>query len=148
MQLADFIVCDDVRFEMGNKMSIMGIYDDSILIPPPGIGSELLWPLAMRLSFFIRMHPTAHDAAINGFEFIVTHEGEKIAFLDGAIAIRDPSKPLRLAISLSQLLLPSLGKLSFKIVLKNGSEVISETDVPHNIRIALLDDTPSVPAPA
>jgi hypothetical protein len=146
MQLDDFIVCDDVRFEMGNKMSIMGIYDDSILIPPPKVGSELQWPLMMRLSFFIRMYPTTRDADINGFEFIVTHESEKIASLDGAIAIRDPSKPLRLAISLSQLPLPSLGKLSFKIVLKNGSEILSDIDVPRNVTIALLEGAPDAPA--
>ena len=32
-ELIDFIICDDIRSEVGNKVSLMGIYGNTIVIP-------------------------------------------------------------------------------------------------------------------
>ena len=47
MKITDFIICDDVRMEIGNKISIMGIYNDSIILSVPG--AETTWPVPLRL---------------------------------------------------------------------------------------------------
>jgi hypothetical protein len=147
MQVDNFIVCDDIRFEMGNKMSIMGIYDDTILIPSSQQGVDLKWPLPMRLAFFIRLYLLDPTSVPNRFEFIVIHEAEKIASVEGELSILDVSKPLRLAISVAQLPMPKPGNLSFKLVFKRDSEVIAEKTDLRQLTIGIIGLTQEIGPP-
>ena len=53
MKISNFIICDDIRYEIGNKMSLMGLYDSSIEFNVPS--SHNAWPQALKLGFFIKI---------------------------------------------------------------------------------------------
>ena len=54
MKIDTFIICDDIRFESGNKHSLMGVYDDKIIfnVTPDKKDS---WPKQMRIGIFSRI---------------------------------------------------------------------------------------------
>ena len=54
MKLQTFLVCDDIRNEIGNKHSIIGVYDDRILfnVTPDKKGT---WPKQMKLGIFAKI---------------------------------------------------------------------------------------------
>jgi hypothetical protein len=51
MKLLDFLVCDDIRHEQGDKLSFMGVFGDSIRVNVP-VGAPK--PISLRLSIFLR----------------------------------------------------------------------------------------------
>ena len=54
MKLKDFIICDDIRMEINNKVSLIGVYNDALhfMVPERAIST---WPKILRLGFFIRL---------------------------------------------------------------------------------------------
>ena len=54
MKLIDFIICDDIRTEINNKVSLIGVYNDVINFIVPE-GSANTWPKGLRLGLFIRL---------------------------------------------------------------------------------------------
>lgn len=53
MKLLNFIICDDVRSELGNKYSLIGVYDDVIEFNVPNIESNS-WPKHLKLGLFAK----------------------------------------------------------------------------------------------
>lgn len=54
MKLVNFIVCDDIRNEVGNKVSLMGIYDNAITFHVPKEKADK-WPKRIRLAFYTKI---------------------------------------------------------------------------------------------
>jgi hypothetical protein len=54
MKLDNFIICDDIRTEVSNKYSLIGVYNDALnfFVPESAVGS---WPKVIRLGLFIRV---------------------------------------------------------------------------------------------
>jgi len=54
MKLKDFIICDDIRTEINNKVSLIGVYNDALnfVVPERAINT---WPKILRLGLFIRL---------------------------------------------------------------------------------------------
>lgn len=48
MKIVDFILCDDIRQELGNKVSLMGIFSDAVVLQ-----QEVSWPIRMNFGVFI-----------------------------------------------------------------------------------------------
>ena len=70
MQISDFLICDDIRVEIGRKHSLIGLYDDSIVfnITPENVNR---WPKRMRLSIFARIKIEEKDRNKKIHHFIV-----------------------------------------------------------------------------
>lgn len=51
MKLIDALFCDDIRHETNNKVSLMGLYNDRIILRT---NNETKWPLLINLSAFLR----------------------------------------------------------------------------------------------
>ncbi len=70
MEITNFLVCDDIRNEIGNKKSLMGIYDSSIefQVTPE---NKSQWPRVKRLGIFarIKFEKTDMEKGISSFEF-------------------------------------------------------------------------------
>ena len=49
MKLNCFLICDDIRNELGNKQSLTGIYDDVINFSMKDIGK---WPKVVKLGIY------------------------------------------------------------------------------------------------
>jgi hypothetical protein len=54
MKIISFLVCDDIRNEVGNKYSLMGVYGDAIDFRVAPMNKDK-WPKRMRLGFFVSM---------------------------------------------------------------------------------------------
>ena len=53
MKLIDIIFCDDIRNEVNNKTSLMGLYNDRIIIHTQP-DKAISWPVPMRLAVYLR----------------------------------------------------------------------------------------------
>lgn len=62
MTLLDFIICDDVRQEVGNKHTFVGIYDTINFK-----GDKIEWPIRYRICFYIRFYYTKNEPKPDGF---------------------------------------------------------------------------------
>ncbi|MEO6098316.1 MAG: hypothetical protein ABIW76_22640 [Fibrobacteria bacterium] len=71
MKVLDFVVCEDVRQELGGKLSLMGVYPDAMVI---NFQQEEKWPFITRLSFYIKLDPEDAPTYPN-CNFQVSREG-------------------------------------------------------------------------
>jgi hypothetical protein len=122
MKLRDFIFCDDVRAERGNKISLMGLYSDKIVFEfPHGITPK--WPQPIRLSVCFRMEVAQND--------LLPDEANLKLILDGnlllEVGIRLDAK-INQALVFIPILLPAVplkpGQLGFEFILRKGEKEI------------------------
>lgn len=82
-----FIVCDDIRSELGNKYSLMGIYLDSVVFQRLK-GSTEVWPKALKLGFYIRLVKEQEDMEVcpdSTFNFYSERDGKTELLGNGII---------------------------------------------------------------
>lgn len=120
MRLLDFVICDDVRQELGNKLSLMGVYTGTYIIP----ANMVKWPFPTRFGFFIRLllqgEQPGHD-----FEFHVMRLGETKVKLEGSIQNMEPEKPITIHFNLSPFFIKEAGTLDFELRFPKGANPIS-----------------------
>ena len=83
MKLLDLIVCDDIRPELGNKVSLMGLYSNLIIDSQEGVCQ---WPQQLRLGFFARCKTEHGDVQPDAFQFEFIRNGETISSVQGTVA--------------------------------------------------------------
>lgn len=85
MKILDFIVCDDVRQEIGNKHSLMGVYNDQIVLQAKSI-SEFKFPMALKCAFYLRIdiENTQEELAHVDFSF----KGDSIELFEGSFSLQ------------------------------------------------------------
>ena len=79
MRLLDFVICDDIRNELGNKLSLMGVYTGTYIIPD----TIVKWPFPTRFGFFIRLLAEGEQPG-HEFEFHIMRSGETKVKIDGS----------------------------------------------------------------
>lgn len=90
MKLNSFIICDDIRSELGNKYSLMGIYLDRIVFQRPK-GTPEAWPKAIKLGFYARFTKEEKDNTIpSGSKFNFYYKKDDNLVLLGSGVISDP----------------------------------------------------------
>jgi hypothetical protein len=119
VQLCDFIVCEDIRFEIGNKVTLVGIFSDEIILsaPPP---KEVVWPAAIRLAVFARLRADEKRMP-DRFKITVLHDGNAVGSFEGAILIVKPERAIHLTV-MNQVIMPAPGPVSFSLDLHRGPE--------------------------
>jgi hypothetical protein len=128
MKVRDFIVCEDVRSEIGNKISAMGILGDSLtLTMPANSGAPTL-----RLAFMIRLETETPALNAISFEFKIFANDSDLAGFQGAAAPGiDGIVTLPLVANLLQLPFSNgTGQLRFRLqVTENpgGNELLSQS---------------------
>ena len=65
------ILCDDIRDEMGNKKSLMGVYSGDILVQN--------FPAAVQIAFYVDYVPAEDEAGEIPVQFRITQDGAEIA---------------------------------------------------------------------
>ncbi|MDI6739293.1 MAG: hypothetical protein QME74_02900 [Candidatus Edwardsbacteria bacterium] len=122
MKLLDFIICDDIRFEVGNKNTLVGIYGDINLTQKRG--SKLSWPVPLKLWLYLRCLINEGEDKPESFHIDITHNTKgSIAPIAGTLSIPEGIKYLNLAL-VGNISLPDTGVISFKIsFFKAGQEV-------------------------
>lgn len=125
MKILDFVICDDVRMEVGNKNSIMGAYNDLIVLQAKS-KSDLKFPLAFRLGFYLRIDLEGHKEDIGSIDF--TFKGDILDSFEGSFGfqkINDFNRPLVLFASGFFLNVKGFGSMdiSFLVKDKEGKEI-------------------------
>ena len=124
MKIINCIVCDDIRHEVGNKVTLVGLYDDKIKIQTPE-PLKLKWPLHMRLSLFARLKFEKNETFPSRFEYQILNNDQKILSVPGDIKIADAENPIALSF-VSNVAIQTPGKLIFRVEFTKDQKNILE----------------------
>jgi hypothetical protein len=77
MKLINFIICDDIRQEVGNKLSLMGVYSDSINFQSVA-DKDGQWPRTKRIGLYVLIETEEREQLkdIQSFEIEIDYNGE------------------------------------------------------------------------
>ena len=139
MRVLDVIVCDEVRREMGNKLSLMGVYGDEMRLETTPDG-----PFALRLAVFVRAMLEAGDPFPDRMDFVVHSGGQEIAQGGSTVAATDPARPIGILIALNPVVFPALGEATFELKLTHEGAPVG-MPIHYSLNIAAGPATPPVP---
>lgn len=129
MRISDFIICDDIRLEQFNKISLMGLYNDRIAIVAEK--KTIKWPFVISLGLYIRIE-SPEEKIPSDFKFKITFlmNDKELGGLEGngrqatsSIAIIPAKVP--------QFPITEAGNLKFILSLRDnsGTEVCTHTQI-------------------
>lgn len=121
MNLIDFIICDDIRHEQGNKISVMGIYTESINLNLP---PDIKWPFPFRLAAYLRIEFDEIDPIPDKFSVKISQNDKSLAQLEGIINPFGTSHTLALPFVINPLPLNGFGVLRIDVEVFKGNEVL------------------------
>lgn len=82
MKLIDVLFCDDIRVEMNNKVSLMGLYNDRIVFRSHE-KTKLEWPIKMDLAMLVRLNISDNEKKPISFAFECFSNDKSIVKIDG-----------------------------------------------------------------
>jgi len=132
MRLLDFLVADDIRRELGNKISVMGVFNDTINLNLP---ANAAGPILFRLGLFVRVLIDETDEIPDRFRLIILHNDANIAEFGGTISSKERAKLITLPFVANPLPLPGLGVLNFQLELFKGDVNLFLTTSPFPIEV-------------
>lgn len=110
------ILCDDVREEIGNKISLMGIYDDNIVLP-------VLPAVLPKLCIYINMIDVSKDVTAFKVKVSVPGKDSPIEFNIPAQVNHDvPKKNARIMIALSPFKVTKIGEAKIELMVNEEME--------------------------
>ncbi len=113
MKVLDFLVCDDIRAEVGNKFSVMGCYTEGMQIQ-----SVAPWPIPIRFCVFFRFQLDQDDAAPESVALTIAQNGVFLSTSVNPAIILDRTRPITFISGPLQFLLPAPGELIFSFECK------------------------------
>jgi hypothetical protein len=134
MKLYDKIFCDDIRPEINNKLSLMGIYNDKIILYTQN-KNEIKNPLFMKLALLLRFKLEESDPFPEIFEFTYFMNKKNITNISGKVNPTN-EKIIMLALVNPQLPLEA-GDLNFSIKLLKKDLPLFEKKEQHGIKIII-----------
>lgn len=140
MKLINFLVCDDIRVEIANKHSIIGLYDDEIKFPVCA-GKKDVWPKAIKMGIFIKTQFESDKEidTIKNFQLEASFNGKKKVLAKGPFKMneKEKAKGINLAAVFEPFSFESAGTLELKIVFFNdANEIVSELERPEKIIVS------------
>ena len=139
MKIIDFIVCDDIRNEVNNKVSLIGIYNDAINFIVPANSS---WPKILQLGLFIRLDFENDNEYKNiGKLEILSKINEEVIFQISQNLTNNeqdiiPRKRMIISVVLNQVNINKPGDMELSLKVYNINNEITDTFYyPENIKI-------------
>jgi len=117
MILTDFVVCEDIRHEHGNKLSLMGVFQDQFVISAASPG-----PIVTRLAVFFRVLRESDDPQPDSFEVEAAIDGEGIGVFRGTLGTREAGAPIAAALQANPFFIPRPGQLTFECRFRSGNQ--------------------------
>ncbi len=146
MKLIDFIVCDDIRQEIGGKITLVGVYEDRIMINTPSPDS-VRWPIKLKLGFFIRLLNDGTAPDMDGFDLQVLCNKKIICRLSGPLQITPRQGLMNLFFVNSAVRFPAEGRLNVALIFKKGEEIVHEIKPDLSIRVAVAAQNKTAGSP-
>ena len=145
MKLLDYIVCDDVRNELGGKFSLMGVFGDSINVQVPhGVTGAIAIPITV----YLRVLLEERDSVPDGFKVVIKINGKEFAGVEGTIEV-SANKPniLGFVIPIRKFQVFENSTISLTATFTSGGQPIAELSPSYDISIKILHADKSI-APA
>lgn len=133
MKLKDAIFCDDIRYENNNKISLMGIYNDRILIKAAP-NMTLSWPIPLRLAIYLRFIIDEKEEHPNSFEFEYLLNNNQLAILKGNMNVVKEHNFATLTVVANGIQI-QLGDLGYRLKLFKDKKEIFSLNEPKVIKI-------------
>jgi hypothetical protein len=132
MKLNCFLICDDIRNELGNKQSLIGVYDDviSFSAPQPNVGK---WPKVIKLGIYIKLE-FENEAEKAGFQRIKLEysiNNETVVLLDDSrpASLITVPRGINIGIVVNQFVIECSGQLNFQcIIYDKDNSIIYDFD--------------------
>jgi len=134
MKFIDFIIAEDIRFETGNKVSVMGVYNEVIGLNLQG---DINWPIPFRFGVFVRLDTEdCHDIP-SKFVLTVDHDDKNIARVEGNLDIKKTTNTIALPLVLSPFPLPGYGEIQFNFEIYSDRKLLNKRT--QNLKIQSLE---------
>ncbi len=146
MKLIDFIICDDIRQEVGGKVTLVGVYEDRIMINTPS-PDAVRWPVPLRLGFFIRLLNDGSAPGIDGFDLQVRCSGKIICRLSGPMHIPPHHGLMNLFFVNSSVRVPGEGALGVELIFKQAGSAVCAIRPDLATRICVAAPAAAAPPP-
>ena len=143
MKIIDFIVCDDIRQEIGNKLTIVGIYNDRIKIEAKDPGA-IKFPIPFRLGVFTRILVESTDECSDelSFNLDVKHNSELLFQADGNAKVvgRGDDGSVIVAVPLLANIVPikGAGHLEFCLTIKAAGKELLKYSPEYDFEIEVV----------
>lgn len=138
MKLIDFIICDDIRFEIGGKHTLVGIYGDINFTQK--IGQKPVLPTVIKLGVFLRCKVDNESEQPDAFLLEFIHETKgKLAQVEGLLSIPEKIKYVNLAL-VNNFGMPAVGKIIFKLHLFRSKKEIGCIVPEYTFEVNVIDE--------
>ena len=129
MKLLNFLICEDIRNEVGNKNTLVGVMDDKLIfnVTPD---NKNIWPKRMKLGFFMQIDLEDNIPKLFTFKRIDDEEEQIIGNNNIKVSEKKMQNKITIAIVHSNFTLKKVGKISFKIEFSDEKGNILETIAP------------------
>ena len=122
MKLLYIIFCDDIRQEINNKFSLIGLYNDRIVFINKK--SEITWPQPINLSVFLRFSVDKNKELPDAFEFEYHLNKTPIVKINGQLNI-DIKNESQFQLAINRVYIPlEPGYLGFSIKLYSHKKIL------------------------
>jgi hypothetical protein len=144
MQLMDLVVCEDIRFEMGGKLSVMGILDETLALPPmrdnPG------QPMPFKIALLLRLLRDLKAPTPDSFKLKIEQDFNTLFKTEGSLKIEGQSRLMRFVFQPIVLQGVQQGRVSVDFQLLAGGKPLFElSKLGYGINIA-VQPPPQAPA--
>lgn len=127
MKLIDFIICDDIRSEVGNKHTLVGVFSD--INVPYKKGAKKPVNIFIKLGIFIRCLVDDSMIKPDSFKLELTHNTKgQLQPFEGPLSIHGNVNYINLVL-VTNYVIPDEGRISFKLFFSKSGKVI-ETMIP------------------
>jgi len=144
MKIVDFILCDDIRKEVGNKSSLIGVFDQDIKLLVPDESAKKIWPKPMRIGIFMRVLVENDDQIPDKFEVQFLYNDK--LFGGGGAAVMPTINRLKLinfALQHPQFPILGEGHVRFLLKLYKDNQLIYELSPDYKMNISCVIGDPA-----
>ena len=127
MKLDSVIFCEDIRNEINNKHTLVGIYTDRIILQADKPVEAVKFPALSRLSCYFRFLKEDSDSSVDTFEikFMLPVPGVELPVVSGALKINLDYKYFTITI-VGESIPVQPGNIGYRLTLKSGDTVVRE----------------------
>lgn len=151
MELIDFIICDDIRFEVGGKRSLIGVVEDTFNLPAE---ENDKWPKSISFGLSIRgiLSPEETEKDPKSFELMLKIGDELKGIgkgpLPAAPVTQDKPKKIALAVVFKNMTIEKPGKLTAILIVRDkNEEIIAQGESKGSIMIQSVAIKPGTKEP-
>jgi hypothetical protein len=114
MKITSTIVSDDIRDEIGGKITLVGVYNRGLGLPPETVFPSLL----PRLCILVRLELGADDPTPDNFALRLTFDGATAIDNTSPLKVLDREQPIQIRLAFMPFTLEGFGALSFNFSIR------------------------------